>query len=250
MADYPEYWEADVVLSDGGTAHVRPTGSADTDALRDMHARMSSRTKYLRYFAAVADVTDRQLSIYTDVDHDAAVGFVVELGGQLIAAANYHRLPGTLDAEVAFVVEDAHQRRGLGAILLEHLAAAARERGLRRFTAEVLADNAQMRRVFSDAGYAVNREYDEGVLELRFDIRPTEKSLDVMYSRERRAEARSIERMLSPRSVAVLGASTDTLTVGHAVLANLADAGFTGPVYPVHPDVVAVPGLTSYRALA
>ena len=59
MADYPEYWEADVVLSDGGTAHVRPTGSADTDALREMHARMSARTKYLRYFAAVADVTDR-----------------------------------------------------------------------------------------------------------------------------------------------------------------------------------------------
>ena len=107
-----------------------------------------------------------------------------------------------------------------------------------------------MRRVFSDAGYAVNREYDEGVIELRFDIRPTEKSLDVMYSRERRAEARSIERMLSPRSVAVLGASTDTLTVGHAVLANLLAGAFTGPVYPIHPDGIAVQGVPSYRAMA
>ena len=109
------------------------------------------------------------------------------LGDELIAAGTYHRrsaAPPT--AEVAFVVEDAHQRRGLGSILLEHLAAAAQERGLRRFTAEVLADNPQMLRVFTDAGYAVTREFGDGILEVVFDIAPTEASRTVMYSRERR----------------------------------------------------------------
>ena len=104
----------------------------------------------------------------------------------------------TRAAEVAFVVEDAQQRRGLGSILLEHLAAAAQERGIRRFTAEVLAENRTMVRVFIDAGYAVSREYASGVLDLEFDIEPTEKSRAVRASREQRAEAASIARLLHP----------------------------------------------------
>ncbi len=243
---YPEHWEADVVLADGGTVHLRPTSRTDTEALRAMHLRMSDRTRYLRYFAAVREVSDRQLSVFTDVDHDATVGLVAVLGDELIAAGTYHGVPGTAEAEVAFVVEDAHQRRGLGSILLEHLAAAAQERGLRRFTAEVLADNPQMLRVFTDAGYAVTREFGDGVLEVAFDIAPTDASRAVMYSRERRSEARSIERLMSPTSVAVIGASNDQRKLGHAVLANLLRSGFTGPIYPVHPEARAVQSIRAY----
>ena len=160
------------------------------------------------------------------------------LGGQIIAAGTYHRnLTGDPDAaEVAFLVEDSQQRRGLGSILLEHLAAAAQERGIRRFTAEVLSENTQMVRVFIDAGYSVNREYDSGVVDLVFDIEPTEKSRAVMTSREHRAEARSIARLLSPRSIAVIGASAEPTKLGHAVLVNLLRGNFSGPVYPVNPD--------------
>ncbi len=243
---YPEHWEADVVLADGGTVHLRPTAPRDTEPLRAMHARMSDRTRYLRYFAAVREVSDQQLSVFTDVDHASSVGLVAVLGAELIAAGTYHRTPGTDQAEVAFVVEDAHQRRGLGSILLEHLAAAAQERGLSRFVAEVLADNPQMLRVFTDAGYAVTREFADGVLEVAFDIAPTEASRTVMYSRERRSEARSIERLMNPTSVAVIGASDDPAKIGHAVLANLLGSGFTGPVYPVHPDARAVQSIRAY----
>ncbi len=244
---YPEHWEADVVLADGGTVHLRPTAPTDTAALRAMHVRMSDRTRYLRYFAAVREVSDRQLSVFTDVDHDATVGLVAVLGEELIAAGTYHRIAGTAEAEVAFVVEDAHQRRGLGSILLEHLAAAAQERGLRRFTAEVLADNPQMLRVFTDAGYAVTREFGDGVLEVAFDIAPTEASRAVMYSRERRSEARSIHRLLHPTSIAVIGASNDPAKLGHAVLANLIRSGFTGPIHPVHPEARAVQSIQAHR---
>ena len=134
---------------------------------------------------------------------------VAVLGGEIIAAGTYHRDPvGDTDAaEVAFLVEDSQQGRGLGSILLEHLAAAAQERGIRRFTAEVLSENTKMVRVFIDAGYTVHREYDSGVVDLVFDIEPTEKSRAVMTAREHRAEARSIARLLSPRSIAVIGAS-------------------------------------------
>lgn len=231
--------------------HLRPSGPADKEALRAMHSRMSARTKYLRYFSAVSEVSDSQLAIFTNVDHFKTVGLVAELGDDLIGAGTYHRSispDGSVgdDAEVAFLIEDAHQRRGLGSILLEHLAAAAQERGIKRFTAEVLTDNPSMLRVFIDAGYAVTREFSSGVVEVVFDIEPTEASRLVSYSREQRAEAKSIQRLMSPRSVAVIGASNDRKKIGHAVLRNLLRGGFTGPVFPVHPDAISVQGVRAY----
>jgi acyl-CoA synthetase (NDP forming)/ribosomal protein S18 acetylase RimI-like enzyme len=247
--EYPQHWEADVVLADGGVAHVRPATRADADQIRAMHGRMSARSLYLRYFSAVKQVSDAQVSIFVDVDHETAIGLVVELGGELIAAGTAHRNTSIGDpdaAEVAFLVEDSQQGRGLGSILLEHLAVAAQERGIRRFTAEVLGENTQMVRVFIDAGYTVHREYDSGVIDLVFDIAPTEKSRAVVLSREHRAEARSIKRLVSPRSIAVIGASADPTKIGHAVLANLLRGDFAGPVYPVNPDARSVRGVRAY----
>jgi len=245
---YPQHWEADVLLADGGVVHLRPSGPADAEEIRAMHGRMSARTLYLRYFSVVNEVSDKQIAVFTDVDHDKVVGLVAVLGGRIIAAGTYHRnLVGDLDAaEVAFLVEDAQQRRGLGSILLEHLAAAAQERGIRRFTAEVLSENTQMVRVFIDAGYSVKREYDSGVIDLVFDIGPTEKSRAVVISREHRAEARSIARLLSPRSIAVIGASAEPTKLGHAVLVNLLRSNFAGPVFPVNPDMVSIQGVRAY----
>ncbi|MBM9477481.1 GNAT family N-acetyltransferase [Nakamurella flavida] len=251
---YPQHWEADVLLTDGGAVHLRPSGTGDADAIRAMHGRSSSRTLYLRYFSTIAEISDSQLRVFTDVDHVTAVGLVAELGGQIIAAGTFHRSPAGsgLDpdaAEVAFLVEDSQQGRGLGSLLLEHLAAAAQELGIRRFTAEVLSENQQMVRVFIDAGYAVRREFSSGVLDLVFDIGPTDKSRAVLLAREHRAESRSISRLLNPRSVAVIGASTEPRKLGHAVLVNLLRGGFTGPVYPVNPDALSVQGVRAYPSV-
>ena len=248
-ASYPQHWEADIVLTDGGVAHLRPVSPQDTEALRAMHSRMSERTKYLRYFSVVPQVTPQLLAVFTDVDYVGKVGLVVELGGEIIAAATYHVDGKGTSAEVAFLVEDAHQGRGLGSILLEHLAAAAQERGIPQFTAEVLAENQGMVRVFLDAGYAVQREYDSGVVEVAFDIAPTVASREVTTSREQRAEARSIARLLTPASVAVIGASDEPTKLGHAVLLNLLRGGFTGPVYPVNPDTRSVQGVRAYASV-
>ena len=168
IAGYPLHWEADVLLADGGVVHVRPSGPADADAIRAMHGRLSAKTLYLRYFSPVRTVSEQRIAIFTDVDHDSRVGLVAVLGGEIIAAGTYHRDPvGDTDAaEAAFLVEDSQQGRGLGSILLEHLAAAAQERGIRRFTAEVLSQNTTMLGVLVDAGYTVHRQYDSGVVDL------------------------------------------------------------------------------------
>jgi acyl-CoA synthetase (NDP forming)/RimJ/RimL family protein N-acetyltransferase len=224
---------ADVLLADGSTVQVRPIRPDDADDLVDLHSRLSVRTRYLRYFSPYPRIPDRDLYRFVHVDHHDREALVVVSGGELIAVGRYNRLgPGSDDAEVAFVVEDAYQGRGIGSVLLEHLAAAARAADVRRFVAEVLAENGTMLRVFTDAGYRVQREYAEGVVHLTFPIAPTEDSLAVQYRREQSTEARSIARLLAPRAVAVYGARRDDTGIGAALLHNLAD--FTGPVHPVH----------------
>jgi acyl-CoA synthetase (NDP forming)/GNAT superfamily N-acetyltransferase len=258
---YPRHWEADVVASDGGIVHLRPILPSDADALLRFHESLSERTRYLRFFGPYPRISPRDLERFTTVDHRSRVAFICLLGDEIIAVGRYEGLPGDGgpggttgtagpdSAEVAFVVRDSHQGRGLGSILLEHLAAAARENGLRRFEAEVLIENHQMVRVFRDAGYQISREFAEGVLHLEFDIDPTERSLAVRDAREQRAEARSVHNVLHPTSVAVIGASTDPAKIGHAVLANLLRGNFTGPVFPVNPEARSVRGVRAYSSV-
>jgi acyl-CoA synthetase (NDP forming)/GNAT superfamily N-acetyltransferase len=246
---YPAAWEADVVVVDGGVVHLRPIRPDDADRLVAFHAGLSERTRYLRYFAPYPRIPERDLRRFTHVDHRDRVALVALLGEDVIGVGRYDRLRGTADAEVAFVVADAHQGRGIGSVLLEHLAAAARERGVQRFVAEVLAENSRMVRVFTDAGYQAAYEYDSGVVHLSFPIAPTEESRAVAAERERRAESRSIERLLTPSSVAVIGASTDPAKLGHVVFANLLAYGFQGPVYPVHASARHVGGVRAYPSV-
>ncbi len=246
---YPAGWEADVAVSDGGVVHLRPIRPDDRDRLAEFHSRLSERTVYLRYFAPHPTLSERDLDRLTRVDHTDRVALVALVGDQLIGVGRYDRIDGGRDAEVAFVVDDAQQGRGIGSLLLEHLAAAARERGIERFVAEVLAENNRMVRVFKDAGYQADYSYDSGVVELSFPIAPTEQSRAVAYERERRAEARSLERLLTPRSVAVVGASTDPGKVGHVVFGNLMAYGFQGPIYPVHPQARHIGGVRAYPSV-
>jgi acyl-CoA synthetase (NDP forming)/RimJ/RimL family protein N-acetyltransferase len=247
--DYPRSWEADVVLSDGGTVHLRPVVPDDADNLVALHGRLSERSRYFRYFGAYPRIPARDLVRFSTVDHHDRVAFVALLGDDIVAVGRYERIDGGPTAEVAFVVDDAHQGRGLGSILLEHLAAAASEVGVPRFVAEVLAENSPMVRVFRDAGYQVSRAIEEGVLHLEFDIDPTEESLAVARSREQAAEGRSVHNLLHPRSVAVIGASTDPTKVGYVALTNLLSADFAGPVYPVNPEHRSVRGVRAYPSV-
>ncbi|MCA0146848.1 bifunctional GNAT family N-acetyltransferase/acetate--CoA ligase family protein [Blastococcus sp. LR1] len=242
----PPGWEADIVAADGGTVHLRPICPDDAEALTGLMDRSSDQTRYYRFFGPMKRLSDKDLHRFTHVDHDKRVAFVVLLGDQLIAVGRYDRYPGTDDAEVAFLVEDAHQGRGLGSVLLEHLAAAGRERGIRRFVAEVLAQNSKMVRVFRDAGYKAERSYEDGVVHLTFPIEQTEDALAVTYEREQRSESRSIGRLLTPSSVAVVGASNDPDKIGNALLRHLLDYGFAGPIYPVNPGARHVRGVPAY----
>ncbi|MEU3455995.1 GNAT family N-acetyltransferase [Micromonospora sp. NPDC006766] len=241
----------DVLLSDGTTVQLRQIRPADAPAIVAMHARFSERTRYLRYFSPYPRIPERDLQRFVNVDHRDREAFVVLAGDRIVAVGRYERLgPGSPEAEVAFVVEDAYQGRGIGSVLLEHLADAARRFGIVHFVAEVLPANGAMLRVFSDFGYQVQRQYADGVVHLNFPIAPTEATLAVQRGREHRTEARSIARLLAPRGIAVYGASTTGQGVGAALLGHLRDGGFTGAIVPVHPSAAIVAGLPAYPSAA
>ncbi len=240
--EYPAHWEADVVLRDGGTARIRPITVDDADRLVSFYEQVSDESKYYRFFAPYPRLSAKDVHRFTHHDFVDRVGLAATIGGEFIATVRYDRIgaggmPASApadEAEVAFLVQDAHQGRGVASALLEHIGAVARERGIRRFAAEVLPANTKMIKVFRDAGYTQKRSFEDGVVRLEFDLEPTDRSLAVQYAREQRAEGRSVQRLLMPGSVAVVGVGRTPGGVGRSVLDNLRDAGFTGRLHAVN----------------
>ncbi|MGW1258414.1 bifunctional acetate--CoA ligase family protein/GNAT family N-acetyltransferase [Streptomyces sp. NPDC002513] len=240
--EYPAHWEADVVLRDGGTARIRPITVDDAERLVSFYEQVSAESKYYRFFAPYPRLSARDVHRFTHHDFVDRVGLAATVGGEFIATVRYDRIDAdgmaasapADEAEVAFLVQDAHQGRGVASALLEHIAAVARERGVRRFAAEVLPANTKMIKVFTDAGYQQKRSFEDGVVRLELDLEPTDRSLAVQRAREQRAEARSVQRLLAPGSVAVIGAGRTPGGVGRSVLGNLRDGGYTGRLYAVN----------------
>lgn len=245
---YPAHWEADVVLLDGSPAHLRPILATDADGLIAFYARVSEQSKYYRFFAPYPTLSERDVKRFTQVDHQSRVAFVVTIGPDIVAVGRYDSIDD-VGAEVAFLVEDAHQGRGIGQLLLEHLAQAGRERGVGKFVAEVLPENVRMIQVFREMGYHVEGGYEDGVMHLVFPIEPTDTAVGVMRTREHRADHRSIERFFTARSVAVIGASRRQDTVGRTLVRNLVLGGFAGRVYAVNRAAESVAGLPAYATV-
>ncbi|MFE9449795.1 GNAT family N-acetyltransferase [Streptomyces sp. NPDC006739] len=259
--EYPAHWEADVVLRDGGTARIRPITVDDADRLVSFYEQVSDESKYYRFFAPYPRLSAKDVHRFTHHDFVDRVGLAATVGGEFIATVRYdrigaHGLPASApadEAEVAFLVQDAHQGRGVASALLEHIAAVARERGIRRFAAEVLPANSKMIKVFTDAGYTQKRSFEDGVVRLEFDLEPTDRSLAVQRAREQRAEARSVRRLLVPGSVAVIGVGRAPGGVGRSVLGNIRDAGYTGRLHAVNTslpeDLKEIDGVPAHRSV-
>ncbi|MEF2526328.1 MULTISPECIES: bifunctional acetate--CoA ligase family protein/GNAT family N-acetyltransferase [Streptomyces] len=261
---YPAHWEADVVLRDGGTARIRPITPEDAGRLVSFYEQVSDESKYYRFFAPYPRLSDRDVHRFTHHDYVDRVGLAATVGEDFIGTVRYDRIgpdgrPASApadEAEVAFLVQDAHQGRGVASALLEHIGAVARERGIRRFAAEVLPANTRMIKVFTDAGYQQKRSFEDGAVRLTLDLEPTAESLAVQRAREQRAEARSVQRLLAPGSVAVVGVSRSGGGVGAAALRNLRDSGFRGHLYAVNearaPGIEGdlLDGVRAYRSLA
>ncbi|MCU1352339.1 MAG: CoA-binding domain protein [Acidimicrobiales bacterium] len=246
---YPERWEADVALSDGGTMQVRPIRPDDAERIVAFHERQSPESIYLRFFSPRPRLSPRDLERFTNVDYVDRMAFVGLIGDDLVGVARYDRHRARSDAEVAFFIDDEHHGRGMATVLLEYLAVAAREAGISGFTASVLPQNRKMLGVFTQAGFQAHSRFEEGVVEVELAIDPTPEALAAIEERARAAGARSVERLLRPHSIAVVGASRTEGTIGHAVFHHLVSRGFEGPVYPVNPEASHVSSVRAWGSV-
>jgi acyl-CoA synthetase (NDP forming)/GNAT superfamily N-acetyltransferase len=240
--------QCDVLLRDGGIAHLRALVPGDRAALHELVDATSERSAFLRFF------TGGRGTAHAYVDRICAAGHPVHalvalVGGRLVAVAEFEPVGDGASAEVGVLLDDVVHGRGLGTLLLEHLAVWAAESGAAELVADVLAGNRAMLQVLADLGLETTRESVDGEIRVRVALHPTSALLARIERREHEAEVASLTRLLSPRSVAVIGAGRDPSGIGHQVLANLVDGGFPGPVYPVNPHATQVAGLRAYADL-
>ncbi len=235
---------ADVLTSDGLVARIRPMTPGDEAQVLALHERASESNIRLRFFS-VNRAAAQQYVAHVAAGLGETLALVAELGAEVVALATAEPTGRPGEREVAFFVDDEHHGRGLGSLLLEHLAALAVEGGVERFTADVLPDNVEMSRVFLDAGFALVQETSEGVTELAMDLASTTRVQEAIDAREAVAERRSLRPLLYPRSVAVVGVRRDGSGVGAAVLRSVVTGGYAGAVHVVHPSGGEVAGVQS-----
>lgn len=258
MTATPATYASDGILRDGTGVLIRAIRPDDRDRLAEQFARLSPQSVYFRFFRVKTRLTEAELTAFTQLDfvrHVALVATVEQDGApEPLGVARYamvdDRLTPPHRAEVAFVVMDAWQGKGVGTLLLEHLVPIARAAGITEFEANVLGDNNRMLKMFASSGFRIRRSLDAGVFQLSFPTAETPEHQRAQTERDRAASARSLDAVLRPRAVAVVGASDRPDALGGAVVANLERDGFTGIVHPVHPHATTVHGLPAFPTVS
>ncbi|OGP55798.1 MAG: hypothetical protein A2Y65_01745 [Deltaproteobacteria bacterium RBG_13_52_11] len=251
-AVYPAQYETEALLKDGSKLFLRPIKRDDVERWLDFISRLSHRTMYLRFYS-VPKLAREDAVRFCSVDYNHAFAFVAEMlrdqRREIIAIGRYYRIPNKRSAEVAFVIEDAYQGKGIGTKLMEWLANVARDNGITTFEAAVLAQNREMMNVFKDYGFHVTSEYEDHAYRVTFPIARTKLVAKKEEERERVATVASMRSLLYPRSVAVIGASRDPSTIGQLLFRCIMQSGFSGVVYPVNPNAEAIMSVKSYPSV-
>jgi len=244
------------LLADGTTITIRPAGPADELPVRQLHEAMSPDNLYSRFFSmsrTAAEQEARRVCREPGPDHGALLAL---LGDQLVGVASYEPAGGPQAAEIALAVADGMHGRGVATLLLEHLVSLARARGVTVLTAEALTANRAVLQVLGDAGLALQQKFDGGVLELSMPIPPgtalgeASPYLDAVAGRDKRANVASLEPLLAPRSVAVIGAGQQPGSIGRMILLNIRDGGFSGALHAVNPRGADIDGVPCVRTIA
>jgi GNAT superfamily N-acetyltransferase len=159
-----------MVLFDGTPAFLRPLRPDDAEALARFHTHLSPATVRRRFLCNHPVLTPGEVEHFTHLDGVDRAAFVVCTTSDLIAIGRYERIGTAPEAEVAFVVADAHQHHGLGSLLFERLVERARVVGIGTFSAETLAENGAMLAIFRDSGYPMRATTGAGVVDVAVDI--------------------------------------------------------------------------------
>ncbi|WP_335992103.1 bifunctional acetate--CoA ligase family protein/GNAT family N-acetyltransferase [Glycomyces sp. MUSA5-2] len=242
----------DALDADGRIVRVRPVATGDLTALIAMHERCTTADLRYRFFGSgrgVLGIEARRLAGLNDTGRGVAL--VVEDDGELIAAASFECFLEEPDrAEFGVLVTEAHQHRGLGTLLLEHLALAAGSGGIKELSGQILGGNHKMLRLARRLVPGAPMPYADGVVDVVLTADLDGAFADEVAARERAAERLSLRFLLDPVSVAVVGASRTGRGVGARILRSIVEGGFTGPVAAVHPEAEELEGVPTAASFA
>lgn len=246
-ADYREF----VLLKDGQGVLLRAATPEDADRVDAFLNGLSKRTLALRFMAGVARVAR---SFVEDLCHwephlQACLLAVEGEGERILGLGNYVGDGGTV-AEVAFIVAEEDQGRGIATIILEKLGGLAAGAGYVGFEAEMLFENKKMIHVFKDSGFETRQAMEGGTVHVRFPLAAPEALRERVSVRERVAVVNSLLPLLQAGSVAVLGASRESGSLGTVLLRNILQGGYKGNVYAINPKADEIEGVVAYDSVA
>jgi acetate---CoA ligase (ADP-forming) len=241
------------LLREGYRVLLRPIEKSDVSLWLSFISRLSTQTKYLRFHNIPRKMTEEDATRYCTVDYYNSFAYVAEAGtGQdrkIIAIARYYRLPNKRSAEVAFAIEDAYQKVGLGTRLIEALVNVAKENDISIFDATVLEQNSQMMEAFQNYGFHVSSDLQDGEYHVTFPIKQTRVVDRKEAGRDRIAIIASLQPIVNPKSVAIIGAARYPGTIGNLLMRCMLQSGYAGIVYPVNPNTEAVLSVKSYPSV-
>ena len=176
---YPEELERHDTLKDGTEIFFRPVKPTDEPGLSEMLYSLGSQSVQTRYFTHTMAFPHKDVQKLTNIDYEnelAIVGVVPAPAGEtIVAIAQYFLDPKTQAAEVAFIVHEEWQARGMGSFLLDHITQIAVRRGVKRFYAKVLPINKPMLAIFNNSPHQVSTEFDGEVFSIVCDLRANDE---------------------------------------------------------------------------
>ncbi|WP_055569254.1 bifunctional GNAT family N-acetyltransferase/acetate--CoA ligase family protein [Streptomyces atriruber] len=241
---------AHALLADGTTVCIRTTRPGDHAQLRGLYEEMSPENLRLRFFVVSRRAAEQAADRACAPPRPGYRALLAETKGQIIGLAEYETVGEATAAEISLAVAEGLHHRGIGTLLLEHLVSAARADGIETFTADALAENHEVLKVFADLGLRTTRHFDGPELRCVIQLAENETYLTAVEARGLAADVASLEPLLRPQSIAVVGAGRKPGSVGRAVLRNLCTGSFTRQLFAVNPSVSSLMHVPAYPSVA
>ncbi len=248
--DFREY----ALLRDGESLLLRTATPDDVPAVDALMKLASRESLRMRFMGSVAYVSRSVIEFTCSGEPSERLCLLAIAGRSLsprvVGIGNYIATGVGRKAEVAFLVLDEFQGRGISTLILERLAGIAAGNGFTGFEAEVLSENDAMINVFRDSGFEVHQAAVEfGSVHVEFPISGAAAMRERAELRDRIASANSLVPLLQPRSVAVVGASRDAEAAGSMIFRAILRGNFHGTVYPVNNQATSVHGVRAYASV-
>ncbi|CCK32509.1 acyl-CoA synthetase [Streptomyces davaonensis JCM 4913] len=238
------------LLADGTTVCIRPVRRSDREQVLGLYEEMSPENLRLRFFVASRRSAGLAADRACGTGRPGYRALMAETAGHLIGLAEYDSGGSGTSADISIAVADGLHHRGVGTLLIEHLVSAARAEGITTFTADALSENRDVLRLFADLGLRTARRFEGPEVRCTIALDQSDSYLSAVEERGRAADVASLQPLLRPRTVAVVGAGRKPGSVGRAILRRLHAGGFTGRLFAVNPGAHAILGVPCHSSVS